>query len=258
MLLDVKTVQASAFRTLVEALKEILVEANFEFDKTGIRVMAMDSSHTVLVYVKLVAANFETYACNQERVIVGINMTNLYKLIKTMGNNDTLCLFIEESNPNLLGIKIDNTDKNSTTKYKLNLLDLDDTTITVPKTTFSSVLTMPSADFQKHIRDMANLSDTLEIKSIGSKLMLSCKGDFASQETVIGETSNGMSFVKNDEPGSIVQGLFSLRHLLLFTKCTNLSNNIQIFLKNDYPLIINYGVASLGEIRLCLSPKIHE
>lgn len=257
MLLDIKTVQSGAFRTLVEALKEILVEANLEFDSTGMRVMALDSSHTVLVYVKLLASNFETYRC-KDRQVVGISMTNLYKLIKTMGNSDTLSLFIEESNRNVMGIKIENSDKNSVTKYKLNLLDLDDTTITVPKTTFSSVLTMPSNDFQKHIRDMSNLSDVLEIKSIGSKLILSCKGDFASQETVIGETSNGMSFVKNDQPEEIVQGLFSLRHLLLFTKCTNLSTNIQIFLKNDYPLIVNYGVASLGEIRLCLSPRICE
>ena len=47
-ILNVKTVQASAFRVLVEALKEILTDANFEFDENGIKVMAMDSSHTVL------------------------------------------------------------------------------------------------------------------------------------------------------------------------------------------------------------------
>ena len=55
----------------------------------------------------------------------------------------------------------------------------------------------------------------------------------------------------------IVQGLFSLKHLLLFTKCTNLSNSIEIFIKNDYPMIIRYGVANLGEIKRCLSPKLY-
>ena len=39
-ILEVKTVQSSAFRVLVEALKEILTDANFEFDETGIKVMA--------------------------------------------------------------------------------------------------------------------------------------------------------------------------------------------------------------------------
>ena len=54
-----------------------------------------------------------------------------------------------------------------------------------------------------------------------------------------------------------MQGLFSLKHLLLFTKCTNLSNSIEIFIKNDYPMIIRYGVANLGEIKRCLSPKLY-
>ena len=59
----------------------------------------------------------------------------------------------------------------------------------------------------------------------------------------------------------IIQGtteflpISSSGHLVLFGKCTNLCNSIQIFLKNDYPLIIKYTVASLGEIKLCLAPK---
>ena len=52
-LLEIKTVQVSAFRTLIEALKEILTDANFEFESNGIKLIAMDTSHTVLVHLKL-------------------------------------------------------------------------------------------------------------------------------------------------------------------------------------------------------------
>ena len=31
-------------------------------------------------------------------------------------------------------------------------------------------------------------------------------------------------------------------------------NQIEIFLKNNKPLIVKYNVASLGEIKLCLAP----
>jgi proliferating cell nuclear antigen len=65
----------------------------------------------------------------------------------------------------------------------------------------------------------------------------------------------GMSFVKNNNKDDIIQGLFALKHLVLFTKCTNLCNNVELYLKNDYPLIIRYSVASLGEIKLCLAPQ---
>ena len=108
--MEAKTIQANAFKTLIEALKEILNDANLEFDENGIKIKAMDSSHTVLVYLKLEASKFESYKCNN-RVIIGVSMINFFKLIKTMCGNDTLTLFIEEDNPNVLGIKLENGEK---------------------------------------------------------------------------------------------------------------------------------------------------
>ena len=72
-LLEFKTVQAGAFRTLVEALKEILTEANLEFDSQGIKVMAVDETHTVLVYLRLHSDRFETFYCPAKHVL-GVNM----------------------------------------------------------------------------------------------------------------------------------------------------------------------------------------
>ena len=253
-LIEIKTVQASAFRILVEALKEILTDANFEIDETGIKMIAMDSSHTVLVHLKLTSDKFESYKCVEKRII-GINMINLFRIIKTMNNNDTLVLFLEKSNDSVLGIKIENSEKNTTSTFRLNLMDLNEDTITIPPATFESVITMPSADFQKIIRDMHNYADFIDIKSVEDHLIFSCKGDFCSQETIMGETSTGMNFIENQKPDQIIQGIFALKHLVLFGKCTNLCNSIQMFLKNDYPLIIKYTVASLGEIKLCLAPK---
>jgi proliferating cell nuclear antigen len=256
-ILEVKTVQSSAFRILIEALKEILTDANLEFDETGIKIMAMDSSHTVLVHLKLNSEQFEEFHC-KNKLILGINMINLFKLIKTMSNNDTLTLYIEEDNQSVLGIKIENSEKNTITRYKLNLMDLHEDNIQIPPTVFESVITLPSSDFQKICRDMHNLADDIEIKSVGSQLIFNCKGEFASQETCIGEANSGMTFIQNQNPDEIVQGLFALKHLVLFSKCTNLCNSIELYLKNDYPLIIKYTVASLGSIKLCLAPKMED
>ena len=254
MILEIKTVQSAAFRVLTEALKEILTDANFEFDESGLKIMAMDSSHTVLVHLKLSAENFESYHCKNKRIL-GINMLNLFKLIKTMGNNDALTLYLEEGNESKLGIKIENSEKNTITKYMLNLMDLHEDNIQIPPAVFDSVITMPSVDFQKICRDMHNLAENIEIKSLENQLIFSCSGQFASQETSIGETNSGLSFVQNQNPDEIVQGVFALKHLVLFSKCTNLCNNIELYLKNDYPLILKYQVASLGNIKLCLAPK---
>ncbi len=253
-LINIKTVQSGAFRVLVEALKEILTDTNITFDETGIKLMATDNSHIVLIHMKLLSEHFEHFHCDKKTVI-GINMNNLFKLIKTMGNNDTLTLFIEKDNPNKLGIKINNVEKNAQTLFKLNLLDISDEEISIPPAIFESELTLPSSDFQKLIRDMTNIGENVEIKSIGNTLMLNCEGDFANQETILSETQNGLNFSLTTAPELPIQGVFQLKYLLLFTKCTNLCNLIHMYIKNDYPLIIKYDVANLGDIKLCLSPN---
>ena len=172
-----------------------------------------------------------------------------------MGNSETLTLFIEKENENKLGILINNFEKNSQTVYRLNLLDIADENIKIPPAEFETELSLPSNDFQKIIRDMINIGENIEIKSIGSQLLLNCTGDFASQETILGETNNGLKFNQISPKELPIQGIYSLKYLILFTKCTNLCNQINLYIKNDYPLIIRYSVASLGDIKLCLAPN---
>ena len=251
---NIKTVQSGAIRILIEALKEILTDGNIIIDSNGIKLMAMDSTHTVLIHLKLDATNFEFFNCN-EKITIGVNMLNLFKLIKTMTNSETLTLFVEKNNENQLGIIIHNSEKNSQTTYKLNLLDIQDDDISIPPAEFETELTLPSGDFQKIIRDMINIGENMEITSIGNQLKLVCNGEFAHQETILGETNNGLKFNQVSSEDSPVQGIFSLKYLILFTKCTNLCQQIHLYIKNDYPLVIKYAVASLGNIKLCLAPN---
>ena len=253
--LEISTVQATAIRILVEALKEILIDANFEFTKDGIRIMKTDSSSTVLVHLKLLAENFESYRCDNP-LVLGINMFNLFKLIRTIGNDDTLTISYDDNKLGVLEIKIANGNKNQITNYTLNLMEIDIEKFEIEPETFESEISMPATDFQKIIKDMAGLSDTIEIKSLNNKLILSCDGDFASQDTTIGETQNGITFTKNSD--KIIQGKFSAKHLVSFTKFTNLCNTIQIYIKNDYPIIVQYSCASLGTCKLALAPKFND
>lgn len=253
-LLEIKTVQASTFKQVIDALKEILMDVNLEFDETGMKIIALDNTHVVLVHLKLDADRFETYRC-AKKLYVGINMLKLHMLIKTVSNNDVLTLFIDEEDPNNLGIRIENQEKNLRTTYKLAMLDIDVININIPPADFETIITMPSSDFQKIIRDMHNLSDFIEISNVESQLSFKCKGDFAQQETVIGADKNNSiqinkSATKNHE---IIQGVYSLKYLSMFTRCTSLSPVVELFIKNSFPLVLQYAVASLGTIKLALA-----
>ena len=96
-ILTIKTVQISPFRTLMTSLKDILLETNIIFQPDGIRVINMDKSHTTLVHLFLEAQNFEFYECKKEKIIIGVNMFHLFKLINSIDNDDTLTIYIENA-----------------------------------------------------------------------------------------------------------------------------------------------------------------
>ena len=249
----IKTIQSSPFRCLIEALKEILTDANIEIDSSGIKIIAIDTSHTVLVHLKLDASNFEVFHCKEKKQL-GINMINFYKFIKIISNNDTLSLYVSKNDYNNLGIKIENGDKNSLTKFNLKLLDIVDEQIQIPSLEFESVITMSSSEFQKLCRDMNNIGELIEITSIDNILKFKVDGDIGTAEHLLGQDVKNNLTINNNSSNNIIQGVYNLKNLVMFTKCTNLCNQIKIFIKNDYPLIIIYNVASLGEIKLCLAP----
>ena len=47
----------------------------------GIKIINMDKSHTILVHLFLGAQNFEFYECKKEKIVIGVNMFHLFKLI---------------------------------------------------------------------------------------------------------------------------------------------------------------------------------
>lgn len=258
-LLELRTTQSSIFKILIEALKEILIDVNMEFSNEYIRIVKMDITQTVLVNLELKSENFVEsgfYKCDYTKenpLVLGVNIFYLFRLLKTLNNDDILSFYVDDTNPGVLDIRLENNAKSSVTKYALNLIEIDEEDLSVPKIDFDTIITYNATCFQKLIKDMSALSDTIEIKSYNKQLMFSCVGDFASQETTIGEGTDDIKFNKHTDV--IIQGCYLSKHLLSFTKCTNLCNNVTLYLKNDYPLFIKYTAGCLGKITLVVASK---
>jgi proliferating cell nuclear antigen len=256
--LTIKTVQIAPFRTLMTALKDILLETNITFEPDGIRIINMDKSHTILAHLYLAAQNFEFYECKKEKIIIGVNMFHLFKLINSIDNDDTLTMYIENSDyvdgiVSHLALKFENGEIKQCKTQKLRLIEPEPEELQYPDVKFSSIINLPSADFQKIIRDLSCISDKLEIKSVGNELIFKCSGQFASAEIHRAESDGSMGFILKQDSSKVIQGEFSLKNLGYFIKCTNLCQQIEVYLENDLPLVVKYDVASLGSIKLCLS-----
>jgi proliferating cell nuclear antigen len=261
-IVELQTVQSAAFKTLVEAMKESVPDINLEFDKTGLRVVSMDESCTVLVHLQLEADKFQYYKCTQKQNI-GISLPNLYKIFKNMNNSDILTLYVASENTDVLGIRMENGEKQQIGDYDMNLMEVNEEDISIEDHEYPFILDMPANDFQQICRNMKNLNTkTIEIQYAKEKLMFSTTGEIARHKlTRMAHVNNGnkpedcLKIVKIPTDSHIIyKGIFNLEKLIDFSKCNSFSSTVQIHLRDKYPLLLIYDVASLGSVKLCLAP----
>lgn len=240
------TIQAAAIKAIFEVLKDILNDVNIYFQPDGMYIVTLDTARTSLIDMYLAADNFEEYHCEQE-IIAGINISNTFKLLKTITNNDVLRLEINSKEH--MDIEIVSEARKTTTHFQLKLLDINESRIEVPQVTMTCNTILPSADFQRLCRDMANIGNDIEITRSGHDFKLRCDGDFASQETCI----------KCPEESPEISGLYSLRYLNIFTKATSMCASVQIMQEEGNRfLILKYNVADLGDLKFYLATKVSE
>lgn len=246
------SVQASAIKATFETLKDILNDCNLIFTKTGVSLCTLDTARTSLIDMHL--TDFEEYTFEggegESEIVAGINVSNFYKLLKSVTNSDVLRLDIKCKE--FMTVEIISEGKKTSTRFELKLLDINESRIEVPDIDMTNVCTttLPSADFQRLCRDMSNIGSEISIVRKENILQLSCAGDFANQETSI-ETVESIDHV--------IRGLYSLRYLNIFTKATSMANTVQILQeKMNRFLILKYMVANLGELKFYLATKIEE
>ena len=101
----IMTVSTVAFRSCIEALNQLLVDVNLEIiPKTensdgSLKILSVNNNISMLVHLRLYAKNFDIFDC-QEKNIVGINIQNFFKLIKTLTNSDILSIYRTKDNKN--------------------------------------------------------------------------------------------------------------------------------------------------------------
>ena len=276
-ILEIKTTQAAAIKIVIDAINSLLTDANFEFrpyyidedtkegDENaltqkkigGVVVKEINKTGIILVYMRLDADKFDVYKYNyhKPKLTLGVDINNLLKCLKCMSHFDTMTWLVDDEDINKLIIILESAERKEKKTFKLNLIDLEEYKCNIDPIQFPYLISLPSQDFHKYCKDMIGSTEKIEIKATYNRLFFSGSGECGQVEFEVGETNGGLSIVSNtSNTHDIVQGLFELKFLLIFTKCTHLCSQVTLFLKNDYPIIVTYQIAALGEIKLVLSP----
>ena len=143
---------------VVEAVKDLVQDCNFDCNDSGIALQAMDNSHVALVSMLLSASAFSPFRCDRN-IALGINLSSLTKVLRCAQNEDILTLKAEDA-PDVVNMVFENAESDRLSEYDIKLMDIDQEHLGIPETQYAANITMPSAEFQKICRDLIALSES--------------------------------------------------------------------------------------------------
>ncbi|KAI8907479.1 hypothetical protein PhCBS80983_g04027 [Powellomyces hirtus] len=255
-MLEARLAKAAILKKLLDAIKELVTDANFDCNDSGIALQAMDNSHVALVALMLRSQGFEHFRCDRNHSL-GISLASLSKVLKCAGNDDMLTIKSEEDG-DILQLVFESPSSDTISEYDLKLMDIDSEHLGIPDTAYDAVVKMPSVAFQRICRDLSNLSESVSIEVDKEGIRFSAAGEMGNGNTRIkqGSAVDDEGVATTIELNQSVNLTFSLKYLSNFTKATPLSDTVSLNMSADVPLLVEYKVSEIGYIRYYLAPKI--
>lgn len=143
---------------VVDAIKDLVQDCNFDCNDSGIALQAMDNSHVALVSMLLKAEGFSPYRCDRN-IALGINLVSLTKVLRAAQNEDILTLKAEDS-PDAVNMMFESAETDRLSEYDIKLMDIDQEHLAIPDTEYAATVEMPSGEFMRICRDLNALSES--------------------------------------------------------------------------------------------------
>jgi proliferating cell nuclear antigen len=241
---------------VVDAIKDLVQDCNFDCNDSGIALQAMDNSHVALVSMMLKAESFSPFRCDRN-IALGVNLTSLTKVLRAAQNEDILTLKAEDA-PDVLNLIFESSESDRISEYDLKLMDIDQEHLGIPDTEYAATVTMPSNEFKRIVTDLSAMSESVTIEATKDGIKFSSQGDIGNGSVTLRQQSNVEKPAESidielTEPVSLT---FSLKYLVNFCKASALSNTVKICLSNEVPLLVEYSLAGSSYLRFYLAPKV--
>ncbi|KAJ2798839.1 hypothetical protein H4R20_004671 [Coemansia guatemalensis] len=252
--------QASLLKKIIEAIKELVSEANFDFSETGIRLQAMDKSHIALSFLHLRNDGFSEYRCDRSQTL-GINLESFSKVLKCAANDDQVQIKATDK-AETLAISFESTAKDRVSEFNVKLMDIDIDSVDVPEMDYQATVSMSSQEFARIVRDMMTIGEAITIDATKQGVKFSTNGDAGEgsillrhKKTIDEEDGASSTSVEINEP---VSHSLALKFLANFAKAAPLADRVSINLIEDAPVMFEFKISDMGHIRFYLAPQIDE
>jgi proliferating cell nuclear antigen PCNA len=224
-------------------------------DNSCIKILKIDDNKTLLTHIVLKANKFKKFYCKYPKYRIGVELGVLFKPFKAMEKDGLLSINIDEDNNQILNLDMSKEDDKFASHYEIKTLDLNEKKWKLPESKFTAVVTMECTEFHKICREMHNMQcDYIEIRCTKNTIRFSSIGE--SIRVVKEYESGGKVSIKANKKDSIVAitNIYELSHFTLFSKCSNICDNVQLFLRHEFPIFARYTIGALGHMLIGVSP----
>lgn len=252
------------FKKLIEAIKDLVKDVNFDCGDEGITVQAMDGSNVALVSLRMKAGNneegaFESYRCDRQ-FSMGIQMESLAKIFKLCENDAKVHIKVEDDADTAL-FTFENESKDVTTDFEMKLIDIEAEQLGIPDQTYNCEIKMPSKEYATMIGHLAVFGDTVNVNVDKDSAKFGVNGDIGKGNVVLKpRTSTKDAECVTMTVEDPVNLSFALRYLTSFGKAATLSDTVTLSLSADVPLVVSFDLEDerKGNVSFFLAPKIDE
>merc|ERR1712007_16565 len=246
-------------KKLVDAMKELCKDVNFDCSEKGLQVQSMDSSHVALVSLLLRESAFADFKCDRPTSL-GMNVDSLAKILKMCGPSDSLKVRWQ-SGADTVGFQCESGGDDRIADFDLKLMQIESEHMEIPEQQYKVIARLPSAEFQRICRDLKEFGETMQMQASKEGIRFSVQGDVGSGNVMLKpreaeKPEDGVALTVH-EP---VTASFALRYLVTFSKAAPLSGVVELGLGPDAPLLVKYALESAdkGHMQFYLAPKIDE
>ena len=81
---EARLTEGNLLKKIIEAIKDLVQEANVDCSETGLTMQAMDASHVSLCSLNMRSTGFDHFRCDRS-ISLGLNLSNLGKILKCAG-----------------------------------------------------------------------------------------------------------------------------------------------------------------------------
>lgn len=251
--------QAVLLKKVVDAMKDLCKDVNFDCSEKGISVQSMDSSHVALVSLLLRESAFSEFKCDRPSSL-GMNIESLGKVFKMCGPSDSLKLQWQ-NDADTVNFQYESGEDDRIADFDLKLMQIESEHMEIPEQQYKVVAKLPSSEFQKICRDLKEFGETMQLSASKEGLRFSVQGDVGSGNVMLkpreSEKAEERVALTVHEP---VTATFALRYLVTFAKAAPLSGSVELGLGPDAPLLVKYDLDSSdnGHLQFYLAPKVDE